>query len=397
MSPIISLRGTLEFARARTVRAVQCATCVFAMLSTRASAQGTLSGLGFGYPVGGTSIRTAGTAGAFAEFDVLSPVNPASLGGLQRAFITAQTEPEFRTLQSGTRKERTTAERVPLLMLAFPAAHGVGIAISASTFLDRSYSTITQGSVVVEGNTLTTVDKNDVRGSIGDLRAAIGWQANRYLRVGIAGHLFTGDNVVGRSRSFADSLAFGNVLDTSRVTYFGSALSLGGELLIVKGLAALASFRAGGSLESRIRDTVRSRGSVPNRVGLGLRYDGIPGSTFAIGIEQQSWSKMKGLGSSLVQARDGMNFHAGAEVAGPKMRGVPLQLRLGVAKNDLPFGVDGRTARETRFSGGFGVPVAAERATLDFSLQRANRSLSGGSGGAKESAWMLGVGMHIRP
>ncbi len=396
MSSLNLLAGLLCPPRARTMRCVRIAVSVMALLSTRASAQGTLSGLGFGYPVGGTSIRTAGTAGAFAEFDVLSPVNPASLGGLQRTFITAQTEPEFRTLQLGGTRERTTAQRVPLLMLAFPYAHGLGIALSASTFLDRSYSTVTQGSVLVEGNTLTTVDKNDVRGSIGDLRAAIGWQANRYLRVGIAGHLFTGDNVVSRSRTFADSLAFGNVLDTSRVTYYGSAFSVGGEVQLLKGLAALASFRAGGSLESRIRDTVRSRGSVPNRVGVALRYDGIPGSTFAVGIEQQSWSKMTGLGSVLVQAHDGMNWHAGAEVAGPKIRGVPLQLRVGAAKNDLPFGVDGKTSSETRFSGGFGLPVAAERATLDFSLQRAKRSLSG-SGGAKESAWMLGVGMHIRP
>lgn len=390
--------GSIASSRARCPdRRWRIVAAAFACISSAsAGAQGTLSGLGFGYPVGGTSTRAAGTAGAFGQFDVLSPVNPAALGGLPRTLITVQTEPEFRTLQTGGTKERTTAERVPLLLVAFPVNNGLGIAFSASTFLDRSYSTSTTGSFVIDGNTLSTADRSDVRGSIGDLRAAVGWRVNSKVRVGAGGHLFTGDNVVVRSRTFSDTLKFGNVLDSSRVTYFGSALSIGGELQIVKGLAALASFRSGGSLESRIRDTVRTRGNVPDRVGIALRYDGILGSTFAVGMEQQSWSKMRGLGSDLVQAHDGTNWHAGAEVAGPKLRGSAMLLRVGFAKNQLPFGIDGRTVSESRLSGGLGLPIAFERASIDFSLQRANRSLSGSSA-SKESAWMLGFGIQVRP
>ena len=54
----------------------------------RASAQGSVGGLGFGYPVGGGSVRTNATGGAFAEFDALTPTNPAALGGLSRTVIT---------------------------------------------------------------------------------------------------------------------------------------------------------------------------------------------------------------------------------------------------------------------------------------------------------------------
>ena len=360
-----------------------------------AGAQGTLSGLGFGYPVGGTSTRTAATGGAFAEFDPLSPVNPAALGGFQRTLMTAQTEPEFRTLRFGNVKESTTAERVPLLMLIFPLPRNVALSLSGSTFLDRSYTTVTTGRVVVEGNSITTNDRSDVRGSIGDLRAGLGWRVNSKVSVGIGGHLFTGDNLVARRRVFADTLSFGSVDDSSHVTYYGMALSIGGELQIVKGLAVQGSYRAGGSLESRIRDTVRTQGSVPDRAGLSLRYYGIAGSTFAVGLEKVAWTQMKGLGSDLVQAHDATNLRAGAEVAGPRLRGSPVLLRVGYARNELPFGANSLTVKESRITGGLGLPIARDFASVDISVQRANRTMTGGT--VKEAAWMLGFGLQIRP
>jgi len=390
-------RGLARSRRSATTMAHMAAIaclCVAAGARTL-HAQGTLSGLGFGYPVGGTSTRTAATGGAFGEFDPLSPINPASLGGIQRTIVTAQTEPEFRTLRFGNVKESTTSQRVPLIMLVFPSSHGLAFSVSGTTFLDRSYTTVTTGSVLVEGNSIATNDRSDVRGSIADLRAGAGWRINSRFRVGLGGHLFTGDNLVARRRTFADTLTFGSVDDSSRVTYFGMAVSVGGEVQLAKGLAVQASFRSGGSLDSRIRDTVRTQGSVPNRAGLSLRYDGIAGSTFALGVEKNAWSQIKGLGSDLVQAHDATNLHAGAEVAGPRLRGFPIMLRAGYAKNELPFGVNSQTVKESRFTGGFGLPLARDVASVDFSIQRANRSLTGG--GIKESAWMLGFGIQIRP
>ena len=393
--------GAVRKTKQRRVRGISRAFVVAAACGAMtlpvafAGAQGTLSGLGFGYPVGGTSTRTAATGGAFAEFDPLSPVNPASLGGFQRTLMTAQTEPEFRTLRFGNVKESTTAERVPLLMLIFPLPRNVALSLSGSTFLDRSYSTVTTGSVLAEGKSIATNDRSDVRGSIADLRAGLGWRVNNRVSVGIGGHLFTGDNSVARRRVFADTLTFGSVDDSSRVTYYGMALSVGGEFQIVKGLAVQGSYRAGGSLESRIRDTVRTQGSVPDRAGLSLRYDGIAGSTFAIGVEKAAWSQMKGLGSDRVQAHDATNIRAGAEVAGPKLRGSPVLLRVGFAKNQLPFGANSQKVKESRITGGLGLPIKPDFATVDISVQRANRTMSGGA--IKEGAWMLGFGLQIRP
>ena len=77
------------------------------------------------------------------------------------------------------------------------------------------------------------------------------------------------------------------------------------------------------------------------------------------------------------------------------IRGLPLLVRAGYARNELPFGVQGQIAKENRLTAGLGLPVAGEDATLDLSVQRANRTMSGS--GFKESAWLLGIGIQIRP
>jgi len=374
---------------------VFAAALALAVQAMPAHAQGTLSNLGFGYPVGGKSIRATATGGAFGEFDPLSPVNPSSLGGLVRTVIGVQTEPEFRTVRAGSTTEKSTAQRVPLLMLAVPIRGGFAVGVSATTYLDRSYTTITRSDLVLNGSTVQSTDQNDVRGSIADLRIATGWQINARFKVGLGGHLFTGDNVLVRSRNFDDTTVFGSVLDSSRVIYFGTALSLGGEWSVGSGLAAMMSYRKGNGMDARVQDSIKTKGNVPNKLGLALRYDGIPGSIFSVGLDYQDWSRMAALGSSRVETRDATDWHAGAEVGGPRMRGLPILMRAGVARNALPFGVDGKLVNETRWTGGFGLPVARDAASLDLSVQRANRTLVGGS--AKESAWLFGVGIQIRP
>jgi hypothetical protein len=366
-----------------------------ALVGQPVQAQGSVSGLGFGYPLGGNSIRSSGTAGAFGEFDPLSPLNPASMGGLSRIVLSVQTEPEYRTVRTGDVKDKSTVQRIPLLAVIFPASEKIAVGLSASTFLDRSYNTTTTGQVVFQDVTLNTLDRSEVRGSIADLRTALGWRLSDRFSVGVGAHLLTGDHLVVVTRTFSDSVRFGRVVDSSRVEYLGTALSVGGEWRVRKGVAAQFSYRSGNSIDARIRDTVRSKAGVPDRVGVGLRLDGIPGSVFAIGVDKNMWSQMQGLGSELVVANDALNWHVGGEFAGPRLGNTGTLFRAGFAKNELPFGISSEVARETRMSIGFGIPFARELAAADFSLQRASRTLAGSS--SKETAWLFGVGIQIRP
>lgn len=359
-----------------------------------ANAQGTLSTLGFGYPVGAASIRVNGTAGAFGEFDPLSAINPAAIGGIQRAVIGAQAEPERRTVTIGAARERSNVQRVPLIAVLFPAGKGFGVALSGSAFLDRSHVTTTTGSVSIDGRPVPTTDFENAKGAISDMRAAVGWERAR-VKVGLAGHLLTGSHLVARTRTFSDSLQYGGVVDSSRAAYTGTALSMGAEVRLPAGVALLGSWRAGGTLDARIRDTVRTAGSVPRRLGLGVRFDGIPGAVFAAGIEEVRWTDMAPLGSAAVRTQDATNWKLGVEVAGPRLRESPVLVRAGVARTALPFGTAALAVRESRASMGVGVPIARESAMLDLSIQRAVRSPSAGT--ARERAWLLGIGLQVRP
>lgn len=358
-------------------------------------AQGTLGALGFGYPVNGMSTRASGTAGAFGDIDPLSPINPASIGGLTRSVISAQAEPELRTLTFGAIREKTASQRIPLLAVVFPAKGGVAVGFSARGFLDRSYTTTTSGTALIDGTTLATTEQLTMRGAIGDIRGAVGWQIGNWARVGLGGHIFTGENTAVRQRTFSDTLKFGGTLDSSQVTYIGTAVSLGGEVRLFAGFSAAASYRAGNRFEARVRDTTRAAGTVPARLGGTLRYDGIPGSSFAVGFEQVKWSAMQSMASSRTTATDATNIYGGAEVAGPRYRGIPILVRAGYARNQLPFSAGVQVVRESRFSGGLGLPVAGDNASLDFSIQRANRSQAGFT--AREGAWLFGIGMQVRP
>jgi hypothetical protein len=379
----------------RWARAATVVAAAISALPIAAQSQGSLSTLGFGYPVGGMSTRVSGTAGAFGEVDALSPINPSALGGVTRTVVSAQAEPERRTLRFGSTKETTSAQRIPLLSVIFPAGHGVAVGLSASSLLDRSYTLNTTGTVLFDKDTLTTTDRLNVRGALGKLTAGAGWQINSRFKVGLAGSLITGDNLVARKQKFSDSLSFGSVTDTSAVTYFGTAITAGADVRLIKGLAATMSYRSGGGLDARVRDTVRASANVPSALGASLRFDGIAGSQFVLAVEQVAWSKMSGIGSSLTTTHDATNVRFGVETAGPKWRGLPVSVRAGFARNQLPFSINAERVKESRWSTGLGVPLARDFGTLDFSLQRANRSLPGTT--ARESAWLFGIGLQVRP
>ena len=94
----------------------------------------------------------------------------------------------------------------------------------------------------------------------------------------------------------------------------------------------------------------------------------------------------------------GARGRMGAEVVKAVTEAPDLEL---VAALDLGDSLDAlvsagaQVVKESRFSGGLGIPVARDNATLDFSIQRANRSQAGST--AREAAWLLGIGMQVRP
>jgi hypothetical protein len=357
------------------------------------AAQGALSAQGFGYPTGGLSARALGTAGATAEFDLLSIRNPAAISDLLNAIVSVQGEPERRTVRIGDVSETSQLQRVPLVAAGL-RIRKVALLVSGSTLLDRTFVTRSSGTATVDGRTVPTTDDLESRGALTELRLGAGWTW-KTVRLGVAAIAVTGDHNVVRGRSFPDSLGLGAVRDSGSIGFEGVGASFGMNWRPVNDLLVGASWRVGGGLDAVRRDVAVRSASVPGRIGMGLLYDGIEGTILAASAERVQWTGMNGLGSEDATARDATNWSVGAEFASGTIRRFPVFWRVGYAQRELPFLLRNEPVSERTLNTGVGIPLAGDAAVVDFAVQRSQRRLQ--SDLAREDAWSLTAGLTIRP
>ncbi|MDB4890383.1 MAG: hypothetical protein JWL61_2238 [Gemmatimonadetes bacterium] len=361
-----------------------------------ASAQGTLSVLGFGYPAGQLSTRSLGTGGALGEIDPLSVSNPASILGFGGAALYFQAEPEYRTLTSGANKEKTSIARFPLIVASIPINPTIMVGLSVSNLLDRSFETRSRGSEQVGDSVLATSNFFKSDGAIGDLRLSLAWMPLPWMHLGVAAHAISGDNRVRNVQVFDDSTRFASLIDTATVGYTGNAYSAGIELLPGKNFSLAGSYRHGGPLSLKRGDTTLANARVPDRLAFSAAFLGIKGTTIAVRSAKETWSNMKTLGSSNLNITDKWDTSVGADVLGPRFAGNPIQLRVGGRWRTLPFGLPTSSVDEKSYSIGAGTLLARGRAAIDVAGIRATRSATT-AGNLSESAWTLSVGVTVRP
>lgn len=376
-----------------------------------AAAQGSVGAQGFGYPTGGLSTRALGTGGSLAEFDPASPINPAALGSwgasplnsaIRRFFgrtaFTAQYEPEFRRVTSGGASQSATLTRFPLVGITLPLRERYQLGVSATTMLDRTFSTEVPATSVIGGQSVTSTDRVEARGSIADVRLAAAANFGTRLSVGVGGHLLTGQNRVVSERFFGDTSEFGNVSDSLTVDYSGLAGSVGAEWRVVRGFSVAGSFRHGGTLRAERADTTLRSAKSPDRYGIGVRLDRVPGASFTAGYANTKWTNLAGLGGSSLLISDAPEYSLGVEAVGPRLGSNLSLVRLGGRQRTLPFGVGGAAVKETAFAGGFSLPLSGGRAMFDFTTQHATRTPDGGTArSARERAWTTSFGLTVRP
>lgn len=365
------------------------------------AAQGSIGAQGFGYPTGQLSTRALGTGGAIGEFDQSSPLNPAAISYFRRAQLSAQYDPEFRRVTAGGASQNAIIARFPVISVGLPVRDRLAVGLSASTYLDRTFTTTYQTTTRIGDESVSATESVESRGSVADLRLGLGFIAARWLRVGVAGHVLTGENRLVSGRQFADTSRFGSVSDSSTLAYSGAAVSGGFEMTPVRGLSIAGSARRGLDMHVERGDSTVRTGSAPDRLGIGVRFDRITGASFSAGYARTTWTRMRELGSSALDVRDAPEFMAGVEAVGPRLGDVPLLLRLGGRERTLPFGLGGAEVKERAFAGGLGLPFAGGRALGDLALQHASRRLNGAVassvGDASERAWTISVGFTVRP
>lgn len=375
------------------MRSLRRAVAGLGLLASGASAQGSPSVQGFGYPTGQLSSRALATGGALGEFDPLSQRNPAALASWGRPALFFQYEPEYRRVEAGDRTGGARLTRFPLIAAAVPIRSRAWAGVSVATFLDRTWASRVSRRVLVREDsvTVTTVSRSD--GAINDVRLGGAWAVRPTLHVGIGLHAYTGENRIFLGDEFEGVQE--DTLVNAVIAYSGLAASLGAEWQVARHFGIAASARHGGTLRSSRNDTTLSRGEVPDRVGVAVRFDGIAGTRIGLGFDWEGWSSMESLRSaaSSLRAFDATTISLGAETLGPRWFGQQIPLRVGARRRSLPFGVGDTRVNELAIGGGLGLPLAAGRAQLDLAVLRARRTADE----LRERSWTISAGFVVRP
>jgi hypothetical protein len=344
------------------------------------------------------STRSIGSGGATADFDAFSSTNPASIAASQGSLLYVQVEPEFRHLTNdGGGSQRNTIARHPLTALAVQIRPTLFGGISVSNFLDRSFETQERRTTAIADTSVGTTNTFKSNGAIGDIRAALAWTPKSWLRLGIAGHVISGDNRLRSTEVFDDSVRFAAIADTTTVTYVGSALSAGVEVFAGSVAAFAVSYRKGNSMSVKHQDTTLATANVPDGIAMSAAFVGIKGTMLAVRTSKDSWTRMQGLGSDSLPITDGWDTSVGADVLGPHVGQHVLQLRVGGRWRTLPFGLVNSEIREKTLNLGMGTLLARGRLGVDFAAIRASRTPVSSTVPFHESAWTMSFGVTVRP
>lgn len=364
-------------------------------VTTRVVAQGALSTQGLGFPPGQMSTRAEGSGGSTADFDPLTPINPAALSGVGLTSLFLQYAPEFRKVTAGSGSANTTTARFPIFGAVKPLGASWTAGFSASTFLDRSFETRSQRTEIVGGpdDVVEVTERLRVLGAINDLRLALAWAGGPRFRIGAGAHLFTGRNRVTLDEFYTDSVRNTNTTQQSLVSYTGFGGSVGISYHPSRVIGFALSGRKGGELRAQSGDTALAEATIPDRISAGVTYEGITGATLSARVSRETWSSLAGLSGS-AGGFDGWDASVGAEVSGPRIMQRIVTLRAGGRHRTLPFGFENEKVTETAFMAGFGAPLARNRATLDFAVQRASRS---SSSSVDERGFIFSFGLRVSP
>ncbi len=379
---------------------------IFALGTSGVSAQGNLSTQGFGYPPGQLSTTALSLGGGSAELDPASAINPATAALWGAAVLFMQYEPELRTVKTTGASSRTTTARFPMVGVSVPFGRQLTGQVSASTFLDRTWSSSSATQQDIGGTVVDATELFSSYGGITDFRLALAYNASPRFQVGLAGHTFSGENRITIEQRFPDTVTFSGTTQRSEISYGAFGASAGMVWRPATNLGLGASVRVGGDMETQVGDTVLSSAKMPMRYGVGVTYSGISGLALSARANFDEWSAMEPLrrAGSNMRAFDAWDYGVGADVAGPTIGRRNLALRLGARYRGLPFGVGSGTGEQSRvnelaLSGGFGIPLGVGRSQLDVGVARATRKPESESvaGGTTESAYIFSFGIRVRP
>jgi hypothetical protein len=193
---------------------------------------------------------------------------------------------------------------------------------------------------------------------------------------------------------FPDSSRYISTAQTGRISFAGFAGSLGVEYHPSRAIGFALAGRKGGDLRAQSGDTAIGSARLPDHYSASVIYEGIPGASISARVAHDAWSSLGPLSSSNTKTFDGWDTGAGVEATGPRIMQRIVTLRAGARVRTLPFGFNGDKVSETSITAGFGAPLTRDRASFDFSVQRASRTVGSD---VKERAFILSFGLRVTP
>lgn len=364
-----------------------------------AGAQGTLSARGLGYPPGQLSTMARATAGGLAEFDALTPLNPAAIAGIAATSLTLHYAPETRETTVGGASDEARVVRFPVAGAVLAVGQLSALSLTASTVLDRTWAT--QRTIGALGDDPGVIETFESRGGITDVRLAGARRFGTRFQAGLGAHYYTGVNRLTASRADLSGTD-ANFAQTTEIGFSGAAASAGAMWSPARQILVAASGRLGGTLRASRGDSTIASGTAPPRAAASIRYTGLTGAAIGARAVWEGWSSLADLGSASLAVSDAVEYGVGADVVGPRLYGAALALRVGVRRRELPFGVlrpgpadvdYSVQPVETAVTGGIGTVLGANRVLLDLVVERARRTAAD----VAETGWVYGIGITVRP
>jgi len=270
-----------------------------------------------------------------------------------------------------------------------------------ANYSDRDFSLPAADTIDLRGVPVPIFDTLTSTGGLSDIGMTAAYHQSGWV-FGTALHIITGSARLSLHRTFGDSL-YQPILQKAEISYAGAGVSFGLMRTIGKRAAVAGYVRLDGNANVDRDSTRVAEVDLPIAFGGSIRWRAAPTLDLATAVSSARWGSadadLRALGGT--GSRNVVDLSVGGEWLRHPRTPEHLPLRFGIHYRTLPFPVTaGAQPKEFGLSLGTALVVAREASTraptglVSLSLENAHRSADGGY---SESAWMLGLGVTVRP
>ncbi|MEQ1857892.1 MAG: hypothetical protein ABL963_15665 [Longimicrobiales bacterium] len=371
--------------------------------ATPLRAQSLFNAAGIGLPMEAVDgrARALGSLGLGLPGTSMLPADPASPARLLVPGGIMVVQPSWVDLSRdgdpGHRYFR--GSRFPLFAASYPLFQGMA-SIHATSVLDQAYEGERTLTVDFAGTPVQAVDRFDQNGAVSSLSVGYARMVSPSTAVGLSAGRYAGSVLRSLVRTFADSVIGNQVIPYASGgswSYSGYHVTAGVSTDVTTFLRVAAS--ATYSTELQADPTGQTLGAerhfaIPLQLRIGASSQLAPGLTLSASASHADWSDTE---SDLAGGEAGSttSFGGGLELAQARFFGRTTPLRLGFRRRGLPFALEGGSAHEQSFSGGFGLSLNETNeivlAALDVGLEKGTRS----TGSYQEDFWRATMSLRV--